>query len=199
MRIIIYMTINMDTVSRKSAHNARVRARVLDAAAREIREKGLRGASIDTIMGSADLTRGAFYAHFASKAALFEAVLREAHPLLRQLADIPDDDLDALLKLFRDYLAPGHLSRVKRGCTLASLSSDAGRGTDTQRRALGDARSAMLAEMARATGGKIDAWRLDAALTLASGAVLSAQADNHPPRQARLLDAAYRAFVTLLA
>ncbi|MEM8592298.1 MAG: helix-turn-helix domain-containing protein [Pseudomonadota bacterium] len=189
----------MDTNSnRKAAHNRKVRARILDAAAEEIRSRGLAGASIDCIMAAADLTRGAFYAHFASKGALFEAVLREAHPLLKRLCALPDNDAEALRSLFADYLAPEHLAQVSRGCTLAALASDAGRASENHKLALGDAREKMLSEMLRASGGKVAPDRLDAALTLSTGAVLTAQADANPRRQRATLEAALTGFHALM-
>src|SRR5262245_44793836 len=41
--------------------------RILDAAARRIREEGLDGAAIVPVMRDAGLTHGAFYSHFSSK------------------------------------------------------------------------------------------------------------------------------------
>src|SRR3954469_25332534 len=41
--------------------------KILDAAARRIREEGLDGAAIVPVMRDAGLTHGAFYSHFSSK------------------------------------------------------------------------------------------------------------------------------------
>lgn len=56
----------------------RTRKRILDAAARLLPEYGFEGLTIDRIMAEAELTRGAFYAYFASKAELIAAALEEA-------------------------------------------------------------------------------------------------------------------------
>ncbi len=74
-------------MSRKSRHNAKVRRRILDAAARRFRQNGFRGTRIDDVMQAAGLTRGAFYAHFPSKQALYVACLRESDPLLHLLKE----------------------------------------------------------------------------------------------------------------
>ncbi len=65
-----------------SEYRDKTRKRILDAAARLLPEYGFDGLSIDRIMEEAELTRGAFYAYFASKAELIAAALEEA--VLRQ-------------------------------------------------------------------------------------------------------------------
>ena len=52
-------------------HKARTRARILASAARLFASRGYGGASIDDVMRDCGLTRGGFYAHFRSKAALY--------------------------------------------------------------------------------------------------------------------------------
>jgi len=74
-------------MSRKSRHNAKVRTRILDVAGRHFRQNGFRGTRIDDVMQAAGLTRGAFYAHFVSKQALYVACLRESDPLLHLLKE----------------------------------------------------------------------------------------------------------------
>jgi AcrR family transcriptional regulator len=58
--------------------SADTRARLLDAAAHVFAERGYDGASISAISEAAELSSGAIYAHYASKAELFVAVL-DAH------------------------------------------------------------------------------------------------------------------------
>ena len=50
--------------------------KILDAAARRIREEGLDGAAIVPVMRDAGLTHGAFYSHFSSKDDLANARVR---------------------------------------------------------------------------------------------------------------------------
>lgn len=56
---------------------AATRAALLKAASRTICERGMEGASIDLIASEAGYTKGAFYANFASKEAMFLAILDE--------------------------------------------------------------------------------------------------------------------------
>jgi AcrR family transcriptional regulator len=55
----------------------RTRERLLQAASREIYRKGFQSASLDTILASAGVTKGALYYHFKSKEALGYAVVEE--------------------------------------------------------------------------------------------------------------------------
>ena len=59
-----------------AARKQESRARIVDAAARLFRQRGYQGATIDQVMAAAGLTHGGFYAHFASKQALFREVVR---------------------------------------------------------------------------------------------------------------------------
>jgi AcrR family transcriptional regulator len=63
--------------STRPARAAATRAALLRAASHAICERGMHGASIDLIAERAGYTKGAFYAHFASKEALFLAMLEE--------------------------------------------------------------------------------------------------------------------------
>src|SRR6202049_1414136 len=55
----------------------RTRERLLQAASREIYRSGFQSASLDTILASAGVTKGALYYHFGSKEALGYAVIEE--------------------------------------------------------------------------------------------------------------------------
>src|SRR5260370_12614981 len=80
------------------ARKARTRAEILDHAARLFLLRGHAGTNIDDIMLAAGLTRGAFYAHFTSKADLFAEALRAFHVLLGWLrAGKPSPALQPLL------------------------------------------------------------------------------------------------------
>src|SRR5580658_7062927 len=55
----------------------RTRERLLQAASREIYRSGFQSASLDTILASTGVTKGALYYHFKSKEALGYAVVEE--------------------------------------------------------------------------------------------------------------------------
>ena len=52
-------------------HKRRTRQRILESAARLFTARGFDAVSIEDVMRDCGLTRGGFYAHFASKAALY--------------------------------------------------------------------------------------------------------------------------------
>lgn len=113
------------------AHKERTRERILTAAGRLFRRHGYAEIGVDRIMAEAGLTRGGFYNHFPSKAALFAEVLGADHGLVRQIAardgvTAPDRRAQAR-EIFAAYLDPAHLTEVGQGCTLASLANDAAR------------------------------------------------------------------------
>lgn len=185
--------------SRKAAHNQKVRAALIEAAARLFRQHGVGGTGIDAICGQAGLTRGAFYAHFPSKEALLRLVLADMHPLLTRLRRLPDGDAAGLASEFSGYLDPANLEEVKVGCTLVALTGEAARLPAELRAGLGGARAAILAEMVRVAGPDAHPALLDAALSLATGAVQSAAADSDVDRQRAILVAAQRGFRMLSA
>lgn len=78
---------------------ARTRQRILDAATRLFAARGFEATSIEQVMDECGLTRGGFYAHFKSKAHLYEEALRDGH--LAKLASAPvDSSYDWLRHVF---------------------------------------------------------------------------------------------------
>lgn len=77
---------------------ADVRARILAAAADVVAERGLTAASIDQVAAAAGFTKGAVYSNFASKDALFLALLEAqvsrrvatVEEALRQAGNVPE-------------------------------------------------------------------------------------------------------------
>jgi TetR/AcrR family transcriptional repressor of nem operon len=111
-------------------HKERTRRRILRAAARRFRQKGFAGAGVDSVMRTAGLTAGGFYAHFGSKEALLaEALaLAEAQVQERLLAGIDDlEGIDWLREVIRRYLSRGHRDDVAKGCVLPTLTAEAPR------------------------------------------------------------------------
>ena len=63
--------------SRREEYSASTRRALLDSATALFAESGYAGTSLDEIAAGARVTKGALYGHFASKQALFRAVLEE--------------------------------------------------------------------------------------------------------------------------
>ena len=138
------------------ADKAESRERILDVAARQIREGGLDSVSIAEIMKAANLTHGGFYGHFPSRAALIAAALDRAldrGEAAFAAAKIPNAPL-TVKSIVNGYLSPAHRDDTRDGCAIAALSGDVGRSEDD------DVRNQMMRrleqsfeDMAKAMGG----------------------------------------------
>ncbi|MBM3646691.1 MAG: TetR family transcriptional regulator [Alphaproteobacteria bacterium] len=185
------------------ARKARTRQEILDHAARLFRLRGYEATTIDDVMLAAGLTRGAFYAHFASKDALFAEVVRTSHGLLRLLRNRTAGDAEGLrqeaARVLDDYLHKDHLGEVAVGCTLAALPSDVGRAPLAARLAYATALHGLIGELGRGTAGS---RRLDekatAAAVLCVGAIGLARACGERRLGDWLLRCARRAAAGLL-
>ncbi|CAM3262290.1 TetR/AcrR family transcriptional regulator [Nocardioides dubius] len=63
--------------SRRQQYSASTRRALVDAAARLFTEKGYAATSLDAIVSSARVTKGALYHHYSGKQALYEAVFEQ--------------------------------------------------------------------------------------------------------------------------
>jgi len=105
----------------------RTRERLLQAAYREIYKSGFRGTDLDTILGSAGVTKGAMYHYFENKEALGYAVLDEIIASMGQekwLWPLKNavNPIDTLIGIIRSTsLKP---SDVRCGCALNNLSQE---------------------------------------------------------------------------
>lgn len=114
-------------------HKARTRERIVLAARQLFNHRGFEGVSIDEIMARARLTRGGFYNHFASKAALFAEALRsfsECNPFAAKLARSrrPLPGPRRLARTLIDlYLSDEILGDIDQQCPLYALPSDVAR------------------------------------------------------------------------
>lgn len=116
-------------------HRDETRARMLAAAGRHFREQGYDGVGIDGLARAAEVTSGAFYGHFKSKAAAFHAVVIDGLSRLGAgIARFQARDGAAWLAGFsRFYLGAAHRRDVGGGCALPSLSPEIARADPTTR------------------------------------------------------------------
>lgn len=170
---------------------ARTRAEILAHAGRLFRLRGYDGTNIADIMLAAGLTRGAFYAHFASKEALFAEIVRSGTSLLTRLRE---GEPSAVLKA---YLDKAELAATVQACTLAALAGEVARAPLGARLAYASVLHATIAELARSKTRKLDADATVAAI-LAVGAVVLARASGDTRLGDWLLRCAHRAAIPLL-
>lgn len=115
-------------------HKARSRERILSTASRLFAQLGFDSVSIDQVMNEAGMTRGAFYAHFASKSELYGEAILAAARTSRDTRMNCDGGSDMPLEtLVNAYLSREHLSGDSLHCPLAFLVSDIAQRDDRVR------------------------------------------------------------------
>jgi TetR/AcrR family transcriptional repressor of nem operon len=114
--------------------------RIVDGAARLMRERGIEATSVADVMNEAGLTHGGFYRHFDGKDALMlaalEAAFAERHAALEQRFR-ESSPADALAGYRDDYLSQGHTEAAAIGCPLPALAGDVARASEPLRAAYG--------------------------------------------------------------
>ena len=70
---------------RKKEQSEQTRMKILQAAIQEIHHSGYKAASLDNILATTDLTKGALYHHFSDKRELAHAILEEYLAMLVDL------------------------------------------------------------------------------------------------------------------
>ena len=106
-------------------HKENTRKVILDSAFKLFTAKGFDGVTVNELMENCSLTRGAFYAHFSSKASLYSESIKFA-AATSMLADLKPDDISDktwLTHLLNGYLSVEHVNG-DRPCPLAFLATD---------------------------------------------------------------------------
>ena len=170
-------------VSRQQA--AASREKILEAAARGFRERGLDGIGVADLMKDAGFTHGGFYAHFDSKENLMaEACAHALDGALERWRRLHDaDPARALQAIVQHYLSPRHLSDPGAGCAIAALGSDLARHGPAVRDAVTTRLAALMEILAAAMPGRTRAARRKKALAAYAslvGAVVLARAVDDP-------------------
>ncbi len=114
------------------------RERILEAAGRRLKQDGIDGAGVATLMADAGLTNGAFYAHFASKEDLVANVLADQLRAQRQSLDAQPADRAGLAAFIRSYLSPQHRDQCADGCPSAALLDEIARRPPATRQVFTD-------------------------------------------------------------
>jgi TetR/AcrR family transcriptional regulator, transcriptional repressor for nem operon len=158
-------------VSREQA--AANRERILDAAGRLFRERGLEGIGVADLMRDAGLTHGGFYGHFASKKELMAITCANAPDASlkrwRRIAErVPERPVAVIAKR---YLTQKHRDDPGAGCTLAAIAGDAARQDAPVRRAFAEGLRPFVDFLASVIPGRTKAARRQKALATLSGMV----------------------------
>ncbi len=110
-----------------TTHKERTRARILDEAAKAMREHGSEGIGVAALMKRAGLTHGGFYAHFKDRddlvAHAVDRMFQDSGQMLeRQLGR--EDAAQGLAALIDYYLSDDARRRTDAGCPLPGLSGE---------------------------------------------------------------------------
>jgi TetR/AcrR family transcriptional repressor of nem operon len=133
------------TADTRTSHGAAL----LRAASDLFRARGLAAVSVADVSAAAGLTHGAFYGHFASKAALAEAACRaalqvSARRFRARAAAVRDAGGDGLAGIIELYLTERHRDEPQDGCAIAALGGELVRAEPALRDALAAGTAALL-------------------------------------------------------
>jgi TetR/AcrR family transcriptional repressor of nem operon len=175
--------------------------RVLDSAARRIRQDGLGSTSIAAVMADAGLTHGTFYSHFSSKEDLEAAAFGHAITTGRQLWIPPKRGEPwnlRLARLAKRYLTAAHRDDLASSCGFSALASEAAHATPEFRAAYEREFEGSLSAICG--DGELDNAHLDDAIALmvvCVGGLSLSRAVADFALSARILRVARRAAVEL--
>lgn len=124
------MTAAVESGPRTERNADATRARILEAAFREIYHKGFQGMRLDDVLRQTGLTKGALYHHFPNKMSLGYAVVDEliagamSGIWIRGLAGA-SNPIDAIAALVTDLArGQGPFDTVTQGCPLNNLAQE---------------------------------------------------------------------------
>jgi TetR/AcrR family transcriptional repressor of nem operon len=128
-------------MSAKAEQKERTHETILASAARLLRSKGIAGARVADVMSGAGLTVGGFYAHFDSKEALVDDVLRLTAARLRERLFVgleAKDEADRAEVVLKRYLSAAHRDDVEQGCPFPAVVGEVATTAHVHRDALAE-------------------------------------------------------------
>lgn len=174
-------------VSKEQA--AQNRERILEAAARLLRERGISGVGVDALTQAAGMTHGSLYSQFGSKERLVEEAVD--HALSAKSREVPEDL--SLGDYVSAYLSTAHRDEPGSGCPIAALGCEISRqGRGVRDRFTEGVRGVAAMLGARMGGGATQRSQKDAALAIVAslvGAVVLARAVSDPKLSGDILRA----------
>ena len=126
-------------MSTKAEQKERTHETILESASRLLRSKGIAGARVADVMSGAGLTVGGFYAHFGSKEALVDDVLRLTASRLRESLLVgleSKDEADRAEVVLKRYLSAAHRDDVENGCPFPAVVGEVATTAPEHRRVL---------------------------------------------------------------
>jgi len=107
-------------------HKQQTREKILQSAIESFSRQGFENTSIDEVMANAEMTRGAFYAHFSSKSELYQQAILTGAMNSKLVKQKPEDidDQQWVQQLVKGYLSIDHVKQKSGACPLAFLVTD---------------------------------------------------------------------------
>ena len=144
-----------------ATHKAETRARLMASSRAIAKQGGFEATGVDALMAAVGLSGGAFYSHFDSKQALFEALVTEELANSRDLlAGTPDESAAEVTKRLRGYLSSAHALNPQQGCALPTLGAEIARSTPELREKVEQQLGALQQGWRERLGNDDDAWAL---------------------------------------
>ena len=161
-------------------HKQEAKAKLLEAAGRGFRRLGYGGIGVDGLAKEAGVTSGAFYGHFKSKDAAFEAAaLAGLEDLRLAIAGLQDEQGAHWAEVFiAFYLGERLTCGLDASCGLQSLTPDVTRASADIKASYGAALERVARQLAKGLHGRTDDARLQKAwalMALLSGGVTMAR------------------------
>jgi len=130
------MTSDVRARSRLTPKGERTRARIIDAAARLIYERGVASTTLEDVRAAADVSGSQLYHYFADKEDLVQAVIRRQADVIVANQERADLATTEGLRAWREMvIAAARSGDARGGCPLGSLGSQLAE-TDPEARAL---------------------------------------------------------------
>jgi TetR/AcrR family transcriptional repressor of nem operon len=174
------------------AEKQKSHTRIVDAAAKLIREQGVETTSVADVMKSAGMTHGGFYRHFSNKDVLVSTAFKSAVDAVVLTMEAADDNA-VLAKAREDYiktyLSNDHVDDRANGCPLAALGGELARSEGAERQVASDT-VGRVAGLLADTADKQSGYQK---LAMLVGAVTLARLVDDAAERQEILDAAISA------
>lgn len=173
-----------------STHKQEVRDKLMASSRAIAKRGGFEATGVDALMGAIGMTGGAFYSHFPSKQALFEALIsEEVDNSADMLAGNEDSPADHVARCLRGYLSSFHVDNPDKGCALTALGPEIARAGPEVRRAVETSLKRTQKNWSDRIGDSDGAWALIAQCV---GAVVLARSVESEKTRKELLAASRR-------
>jgi TetR/AcrR family transcriptional repressor of nem operon len=166
------------------AQKAESRQRVLETAARQIREDGIAALGVADCMRSAGLTHGAFYGHFESRDALIvealEYAVAQSRKRIEALHTGPGGSRakEPLRAIAEAFLGERHVKNPGSGCALCALAGEARHASPEVRERLTAYVHTLAAQIAQSLAGHNESVALGIVATIIGAVTLARAVDD---------------------